>query len=78
MFSVEGVAWGPRRPLPRAAEFLWLRWAAHDKGMAGAVPRGRLRTAFVHAAGSPFGCHPEGSREPSAFFFRLVTPAGFC
>ena len=43
----------------------------------GAVPRGGMRMAFVNLAGRPFGCHPEGSGEPSAFFFCLVTAAGF-
>lgn len=47
------------------------------RAQAGAVPRGGMRMAYVDPAGRPFGCHPEGSGEPSAFSFYLVTAAGF-
>lgn len=44
------------------------------KTQAGAMPGGQMRTTFVNTAGRPFGCHPKGCGEPSAFFFQALSP----
>ena len=76
MFSKEGVDWGARDLFQRLKTSNGWNGLQITRAQAGAVPRGRVRMAFVNPAGRPFGCHPKGSGEPSAFFFRLVTPAG--